>query len=74
MQKLADLPGNQANYAVIEGKVYKEIKAYIEKNDIDLVVMGTNTTHEIDEFLLGSNSERVARMVTCPVLTVKRDS
>ena len=43
----------------------------IRELDIDLVVMGTNGTSGIQEFLAGSNAEKVVRKASCPVITLK---
>lgn len=70
MMKLSGIPKNRANYAVTEGKVYKEIKSYAELNQIDLIVMAMRGMSEIEHFLVGSKSERVVRIAPCPVLTI----
>lgn len=44
---------------------------YAEAKDIDLIVMGTHGRHGLEHFLMGSVAERVVRMATCPVLTVR---
>ncbi|MDP1553302.1 MAG: universal stress protein [Methanobacteriaceae archaeon] len=43
----------------------------IEKENIDLVVMGNSGKHGLDRFLLGSVAEKVLRSAPCPVLVVK---
>jgi len=43
----------------------------IKEFSIDLVVMGTNGTSGIQEFLAGSNAEKVVRKASCPVITLK---
>ncbi|MEM6641873.1 MAG: universal stress protein [Bacteroidota bacterium] len=42
----------------------------IKKEEVDLVVMGTNGASGLDEFLIGSNTEKVVRQVHCPVISV----
>jgi nucleotide-binding universal stress UspA family protein len=54
--------------------VYKEIKMVAENNKIDLIVMATHGMSELEHFLIGSNSERVVRTASCPVLTVRQNS
>lgn len=49
-----------------------QIKATIKEDGVDLVVMGSKGSSGLDEFLLGSNTEKVVRAADCPVLTVKK--
>jgi nucleotide-binding universal stress UspA family protein len=68
--KFTGIPEDKATYAVNEGKVYKAIKTYAETNGVDMIVMATQGMSEIEHFLVGSNSERVVRIASCPVLTI----
>lgn len=52
-------------------RVINKIKRVIEDDQVDLVVMGSKGSSGLDEFLIGSNTEKVVRTATCPVLTVK---
>lgn len=54
-----------------EGSPADIILETIEKEDIDLVVMGTSGKHGLDRFLLGSVAEKVVRSAPCPVLVVQ---
>jgi len=74
MVKLTGIDKNQAVYKVTEGKVYKEIRKYAENNQIDMIIMGTRGISDLEDFLVGSNSERVLRIAACPVLTVRENS
>lgn len=49
-----------------------KIKSTIKDDDVDLVVMGSKGASGLDEFLIGSNTEKVVRSAECPVLTVKK--
>ena len=53
-----------------EGSPADVILKTIDKEDIDLVVMGTSGKHGLDRFLLGSVTEKVVRSAKCPVLAV----
>ncbi len=67
----AEAKGLTATTAVREGVPHKEILAYAEENDVDLVVMGTHGRSGLDRYLLGSVTEKVVRTADCPVLTVR---
>ena len=53
-------------------RVISRIKHVIKDDNVDLVVMGSKGSSGLDEFLIGSNTEKVVRSATCPVLTIKR--
>ncbi|OEC88547.1 MULTISPECIES: universal stress protein [Methanobacterium] len=54
-----------------EGHPAHTIRKIVDKENIDLVVMGTSGKHGMDRFLLGSVAERVVRTASCPVLVVR---
>ena len=45
---------------------------YVNKNDIDMIVMGTHGRTGLGRLLMGSVAEAVVRKAPCPVLTVKK--
>ena len=53
------------------GNPYAHISSYIVDKEVDLVVMGSKGSSGIEEFLIGSTTEKVIRKSKCPVLTVK---
>ncbi len=55
---------------VEEGSLWPVISAQIEKNQIDLVVIGTHGAKTLERMLLGSSAEQVFRQSKVPVLTV----
>jgi nucleotide-binding universal stress UspA family protein len=59
--------------AVVEyaPSIHKAILEFIEKHDIDLVVVGTHGRTGIDRYLLGSVTEYLIRTSPIPVLTVR---
>jgi nucleotide-binding universal stress UspA family protein len=67
--------GRNANVEVesviLEGSPAEEIIDFAEKNDIDLIVMGTHGMSGIQSFLLGSVAENVVRHSKKPVLIVR---
>lgn len=53
---------------------YEEIIAYSRDHDIDLIVMGTHGRKGPRRLFIGSTSERVVRLASCPVLTLRPDA
>lgn len=54
--------------AVSEGRPYREILSYAEKNEIDLICLGAHGAGFGMRALFGSNVDRVIRQAPCPVL------
>ncbi len=48
------------------------ITTFVEKKQIDLVVMGTSGSSGMEEFFIGSNTEKVVRFSTVPVISLHR--
>lgn len=61
----------QIKHAVSEGKPYREILNYAEKNDIDLICLGAHGAGFGMRALFGSNVDRVLRQAPCPVLVTR---
>jgi nucleotide-binding universal stress UspA family protein len=54
-----------------KGHVVNEILAHAKASRADLVVIGTHGRGGVQRLVLGSVAERVLRLATCPVLTVR---
>jgi len=52
---------------------FEGIKKYAHKIDADLIVMGSKGHSEFEEIMIGSNTEKVVRTSTIPVIIVKKD-
>ena len=63
--------GLDATSTVSQGTPYKEILAYIDEHDIDIVVMGTHGRGDLDRYLLGSVAEKTVRTSPVPVMTIR---
>jgi nucleotide-binding universal stress UspA family protein len=59
--------GLQVDTACVEGVPAREIIAYADKNDMDLIAMATHGRGEV-AWVLGSTAERVVSHATVPVL------
>ena len=57
---------------VRESAAYWEILKVAAERSVDLIVMGVQGRGALDLLLFGSNTARVTRTATCPVLIVPR--
>jgi nucleotide-binding universal stress UspA family protein len=64
--------GATATSFVRVGNPVDEITRFIDEEKVSLVVMGTHGRTGLAHLLVGSVAERVVRMATCPVLTVRQ--
>jgi nucleotide-binding universal stress UspA family protein len=64
------LAGVSHEVTVIEGDLWPTINEIVEKQKVDLIVMGTHGRKGVSRALLGSAAEEVFRKAACPVLTV----
>ncbi len=66
------LKGVDFEIVLVEGStISKAINRAGEKYDVDLIIMGSNGISNIEEMLLGSNTENVIRYSKINVLTIK---
>ena len=64
----ADVP---TRGVVVVGYAAEEILAVAEKEQVDLIVMGTRGRKGIDLILFGSVAEKVVKNAACPVVTIR---
>jgi nucleotide-binding universal stress UspA family protein len=65
--RLRDIPHQ---VLIAEGELWPSIASAMEKNEIDLVILGTHGRKGAAKFLLGSAAEQIFRFSDRPVLTV----
>lgn len=58
------------SYHVMVGFANDEIKDFVKKANIDIIVMGTEGAHGIADNLFGTHTLRIVNHVECPVLIV----
>lgn len=58
---------------VIYNNSHESIIYESKKNNIDLIVIGSNITSGLEEILIGSNTEKLVRNSEIPVLIIKND-
>jgi nucleotide-binding universal stress UspA family protein len=68
------LPRVACEHRYLEGAPVREIVDFAERENIDLIVMGSHGRTGLSRLLMGSVAEGVARRAACPVLIVKQPS
>jgi nucleotide-binding universal stress UspA family protein len=63
-------PGFESEFCAGEGNAWQVVESVLEKNKIDLIVLGTRGRTGVGKLLLGSQAEEIFRHAPCPVLTV----
>ena len=63
--------GADAKGVVVVGYAAEEILALAEREQADLIIMGTHGRKGIDRILFGSVAEKVVKSSLCPVLTMR---
>lgn len=56
------------------GSAYHGIQTIVTEQKADLVVMGTEGNTSVSHVLVGSNTEKVVRRSSCPVISVNRNA
>lgn len=67
---LRSFVGIRTQVLIEEGGIQSRLQAAMERNNTDLVVIGTRGRTGLGKLLLGSVAEEIFRTLTCPVLTV----
>lgn len=70
LKRIEDL-GAEGEWHLREGAAAEEIVRAAEEMGADLVVMGTRGRGGVPQAMAGSVAERVVRLASCPVLTLK---
>lgn len=68
-----DLKGLDVKAHLIKGEAGNLIPQLVEKEKIDLVIVGTHSRHGVAGFFIGNTSEKIMHHVECSVITVKPD-
>jgi nucleotide-binding universal stress UspA family protein len=66
----AAFPGSKPEVMLEEGDFWRILESAIEKQEIDLIVLGTRGRSGAAKFFLGSRAEEIFRKASCAVLTV----
>ncbi|WP_068675520.1 universal stress protein [Oceanobacillus sp. Castelsardo] len=71
IKKLMDKSGVDYNTHILHGEAGPTIVDFANKNEFDCVVIGSRGLNDLQTFILGSVSHKVAKRTDCPVLIVK---
>lgn len=72
LQKARDVkPDLDISTKLVEGRPSQKIVEVAQREDFDMIIMGSRGLGGIKEVFLGSVSDRVADQAPCPVLIVK---
>ncbi len=69
----ADEAGIDTRVAIQQGTPHSAIQRYAANHGVDLIIMGTHGRGRVEQFLLGSITERTIRTADVPVVTVRLD-
>ena len=69
----ADEAGIDTRIAIQQGTPHSAIQRYADDHGVDLIIMGTHGRGRVEQFLLGSITERTIRTADVPVVTVRLD-
>jgi nucleotide-binding universal stress UspA family protein len=58
-------------YHVVIGRPYRKILEIAADENVDVIVMATHGRTGMSHLLMGSVAERIVRLATCPVLTLR---
>lgn len=73
VKELGETSGVEVREVLLEGHPSNEIIDFAEKNNADLIVVGTLGKTGLDRFLMGSVAEKVVRGSKVPVLVVRSE-
>ncbi|WP_010283608.1 universal stress protein [Bacillus timonensis] len=71
IEKIVKNSGVVYEITFLHGEPGPTIVNYANKNQFDLVIIGSRGLNALQEFVLGSVSHKVAKRANCPVLIVK---
>jgi nucleotide-binding universal stress UspA family protein len=69
----ADEAGIDTRVAIQQGTPHSAIQRYAADHGVDLIIMGTQGRGRVEQFLLGSVTERTIRTADVPVVTIRLD-
>lgn len=73
MKKMHPAPSNvNVSFLPVQNYLLPAIRIFTDENKIDLIVMGTHGVSGMEEFFIGSNTEKVVRFSSVPVIALRK--
>jgi nucleotide-binding universal stress UspA family protein len=69
---LGGVDGISCEKWLLQGTPWRSIVALAERENVDLIVLGTHGRTGLLRVLMGSVAEAIVRHATCPVLTIRQ--
>ena len=60
------------HFSMEHGSISKVVQKFVDRKKIDLIVMGTHGSSGLEEFFIGSNTEKIVQTSKVPVIAVKK--
>lgn len=70
-ESLAQAANIKYELKFLRGDPAESIVEYAEKNDVDIIIIGSRGLNSLQEMVLGSVSHKVTKRARCPVMVVK---
>ena len=64
------LTGVKHQEAVLEGSLIEELQRYVDRQHVDLAIVGTAARKGVGKLFMGSAAESIVRHLSCPVMIV----
>ncbi len=66
--------GIKVSKSLTVGNMISDLKKVVKVREVDLIIIGTKGASGLKEFFVGSNTEKVVRLVNCPVISIPKIS
>lgn len=74
MMRQCDMDASKLSTRLKVGDLISDIKEVVKEEKVDLIIMGTKGASGLKEFIVGSNTEKVVRLIDCPVISIPKTS
>jgi nucleotide-binding universal stress UspA family protein len=72
-REMSGLPSVPVRLELVFGEILPSVKEFVNANGIELIIEGSSGSSGINEYLIGSNAEKIVRHSQVPVITVRNE-